>query len=735
MKADTLTLKQVFQKDIRYVVPMFQRPYVWNQTKHWEPLWEDVRTTTERLMRSIHSDETLDAAHAEQATVPHFLGAIVVDQLLAGVVEVDARHVIDGQQRLTTLQLLLDAVQEAVADHGVTREAKLLSKLILNDVDIVSEPDHRFKVWPTNIDRDAFRAAMDDEQDSSQFRGSAVADAHAFFLDQASRWIAEGDDVEDRSKALCTALHGLFQLVVIDLEPHDNAQVIFETLNARGTPLLAADLVKNHVMQAALAKGLNAEDLYEQHWKDFDSPNWRRDVKQGRLIRPRIDMFLDFWLEVQSGNEVPAHDVFPEFRRHLLRSGNNVVGVVTALARDGKVFERLHAPRDHSPEGTFLYRWDAMEAQVITPLLLWLFAHDETELPREQLRLALSSIESFLVRRMVVRLTTKNYNQLFLSLLAAARDGETNAAGTRISEFLAGQTADASYWPDDAEFVRALLSEPLYSRLKRARLRMMLEALEDELRTAKTEDEHVTRNKLTIEHLLPQGWSPEIWPLPKDDEPAAETLRRNVLLHTLGNLTLVTDRLNPDLSNRSWEYKRPRIDQHGVLRLHASFKNATYWGEDEILDRSRLLAELALAVWPRPGGSEVDFNRLADEALNTVAAEVTDRPGTDRADTDPDNGLAWMINEDILAPGEPLMFTEPSRNQTFEATVDGTGAIVLPGGERFWSPSGAAKHCLARNTNGWRRWRVPRLGDRTLWALRKEFQVSTDEDADQDDEM
>ncbi len=728
MKADTLTLKQVFSKDIRYVVPMFQRPYVWNRSKHWEPLWEDVRTTTERYLRLLGAESTVSSVHAEQQTVPHFLGAIVVDQIPTDTLDVEARHVIDGQQRLTTLQLLLDAVQEVLAANGLTRDAKLLAKLILNDEDVVSGSDDRFKVWPTTVDQAAFRAAMDDERDASDHKGIPIADAHRFFYEQADAWLAEGENLEERGSALSTALHGLFQLVVIDLEPHDNAQVIFETLNARGTPLLAADLVKNHVMQEAIAAGLDAEKLYHDHWATFDSPYWRTDVKQGRLTRPRIDMFLDFWLELQAASEVPAHDVFPQFRRHLKDAGSDVVAVMKAIERDGKVYERLHRERDHSADGTFLYRWDALEAQVLTPLLLWLFGQSESDLPPEQRHLALRSLESFLVRRMVGRLSTKNYNLLFLEALAHLKAGSVADAGTRLTEYLAGQTSENRYWPHDPEFAEALLTEPLYSKLKRARLRMILEAIEDDLRSPKTEDEHVTRNKLTIEHLLPQGWTTTTWPLPGEGEAAAESQRRNVLLHTLGNLTLVTSSLNPALSNGPWEQKRPKIDQHGVLLLHGSFKHHEFWGEPEIVNRSTELAERALRIWSRPESNPANVASIAAGVLDRLVPH----PSGATEENDSEVGLMWMLNEEILEPGEELVDHVPSRGVTYEAVLGEDGMLTISTGERFYSPSGAAKHFHGRQVNGWKRWRVPRLGERRLKDLRDEFNTPVEDGGDDD---
>lgn len=724
MKADTLTLKQVFSKDIRYVVPMFQRPYVWNQTKHWEPLWEDIRTTAERLMRAQSDSAMPSSPPFNEAVTPHFLGAIVLDQIPTGVAFIEARHVIDGQQRLTTLQLLLDAVQEVVAAHGAAIDSKTLAKLVLNDTDVITIDDHRFKVWPTNIDRDAFRAAMSDGVDATSFDGTAIADAHRYFAKQATEWICEEGDPALRANVLCTTLHSLFQLVVIDLEPHDNAQVIFETLNARGTPLLAADLVKNHVLQAAVALGLDAEALYEKYWRPFDAPYWRQEIKQGRLVRPRIDQFLNYWLELRSGAEVQAHDVFPSFRR-LLSADENINGMLADLARNGAVFEQLHASPDHSLAGTFLYRWSVLEAQVLTPLLLWLFGQDEVALPRGQLHLALSSIESFLVRRSIVRQTTKNYNVLFLSALSVASSGDTQTAGSRITDFLAGQDADASYWPQDDEFARALVTSPLYKLLKRARLRMLLEAIEDDLRTPKSEDEYVTRGSLTIEHLLPRGWTTESWPLPCVSDVATESETRNVLLHTLGNLTLVSSSLNPSLSNGPWSAKQPKIDEHGILLLHKSFMGSDTWNEDEVLIRGRHLAGLALQIWARPDAVPVDPAQI-------TFGQVDLKPTPGQGGTGQWIALEWMLKEEILDPSEVLVLEGPSMATAFEATLRADGCVIVDNGDVHISPSGAAKHYLGRNSNGWKRWRVPRLGNQRLHDLRESFEAAQDSDTDED---
>ncbi len=255
---------------------------------------------------------------------------------------------------------------------------------------------------------------------------------------------------------------------------------------------------------------------------------------------------------------------------------------------------------------------------------------------------------------------------------------------------------------------------------------MILEALEDDLRSPKTEDEHVARYRLTIEHLLPQGWTEAAWPLPREEEKMAETLRRNRLLHSLGNLTLVTDRLNPELSNGPWGHKRPKIEEHGVLRLHTGFKHEEAWGEEQIVDRSASLAERAVQLWHRPDSQIADFAEIAAGALSSrrgTAESSSSRSGPEGT------GLLELLQEEVLEPGELLEDPVPSKGLTFEATLNEDGTITLSTGERFFTPSGASKHVHGREANGWKRWRVPRLGGQRLSDVRHEFDagVETDE--------
>lgn len=267
MKADTLDFSKLFGADVRYVVPMFQRPYVWEREKQWEPLWQDIVDVVDALMESYERHD--DESDAEHAVPPHFLGAVVLDPLPHGAGRVDARHVIDGQQRLTTLQLLIAAIRTvALRDDRLERHARVFGKLLANDPDLIDddEEDQTYKVWPTKWDRDSFVTAMMGKPGSGR-----VADAYRYFLEAVEGWvqeeIEEGDDLVRTFDALQVAIRSLLKIVVIDLEPNDNAQAIFEVLNARGTELLAVDLIKNLAFRVAETRRENVLWLYETYWQ------------------------------------------------------------------------------------------------------------------------------------------------------------------------------------------------------------------------------------------------------------------------------------------------------------------------------------------------------------------------------------------------------------------------------------------------------------------------------------
>ena len=591
MHTDILTPKDLFQKDVRYTIPPFQRPYVWSQDDQWEPLWEDVRNVAENYLEELERSGN-NGVEAEQKTSPHFLGAVVLKQVPTAAKEIDQREVIDGQQRVTTLQLLLDAIQQICEESDqpyIRRAARRLAKLVTNDEELIEDDKLQiFKLWPTRGDREAFRHAMDNGLAANDFEESLIVQAHEFFKLQARKWLQDAaGPIEFRIDALEAAATSMLQMVVIDLSPQDDPNLIFETLNARGTRLEQSDLIKNFVLS-------QERDRHGDIWGNLDDGWWRREARQGRLLRPRLDMLLNYWLAMRKGAEVSPLGVFNEFRSYV--GDQEVHAVMSEVKQDLMNYREFESTRGRSPEEkSFYYHVNVMQAGVITPVLLLLLSAEEGTRIR-----AFTALESFLVRRMICRRTTKDYNRLVLELANRLRESGLDRADAVTAGFLREQMADARVWPSDQDVAHAMDTSPLYRLLTRGRLRLVLEGVERQLRSSGKAEQPTVPTNLTIEHLMPVGWRKEEWPLPEGVDTDAATYERNTLIHSIGNLTLATQKLNSSMSNAPWKSKRDELQEHSVLLLNNELLTRPIWDEEPILSRSRRVAELVSARWPGP---------------------------------------------------------------------------------------------------------------------------------------
>lgn len=596
MDARTLDIKTIFGQERRHVVPLFQRPYVWERTSQLEPLWEDIRNVADRQL-------------AGQPVRAHFLGAIVLDQVSKPTGEVEVRHVIDGQQRLTTIQLVFEAFADYCKEQGKDKHYAMLQKLVRNDNQFSTDVDEQFKVWPTTQDQDTFRKVMScgspgelrqafGVKHDDGVTDQPIADAYLYFSSAIANWVDSPDGVgsaDSRLDALFRSLREYVRLVVIDLDPNDDAQVIFETLNARGTPLLPADLVKNLLFHRAQIAGASIESLYQKYWKRFDEDGyWREKKGRGHARRARIDTFLQHYLTVKLRDEVPVGHLYVAFREHAASS--KAADVLADIRRYADTFREFEAFEVGSREAFFVKRLSEMDLTTAHPVLLELLTTHSRD--RSQLRSILIDIESFLVRRMVCQLNTRGYNRLFIDLLKVmGEDGGT--ARDRVRAKLLDGKSDSDRWPDDEEVRQAWVNNPLYRGLIRKRTRMLLEAIEHALRTGKTE-KLTFDEKLTVEHLMPQEWQKH-WPLPEargsDDDPEGD---RDRLIHTLGNLTLLTKKLNPSVSNGPWEKKRDQITKHSILRLNNDLAGHEDWNERLIRKRGESMLKSFKETWPRP---------------------------------------------------------------------------------------------------------------------------------------
>ena len=595
MKPDTRTVTQLFELDVRYVVPLYQRPYVWNEEEQWEPLWNDILTLLEH-------QESDDGQHYS-----HFLGALVLDQVTQVPGKIPVYTVIDGQQRLTTLQSLLAAAAHVAAELGAERDADIIRDLVSNNERRASGTE-LLKVWPTNANRMAFQAVMADggpPADREDDPHNRIDEAYAFFQKSVNEWACEveGDERLDRLERLRITVCDLLKVVSITLETDDNAQVIFETLNARGTPLLALDLVKNAVFLEASRQSLDTDVLYEQVWRpQLDDNYWRKERRQGRLNRPIADLFLMHWLTMKVRRLIPATELFKTFRDRILSASlpPKMGDLIPELCRDARTMRSFDSLEPGSVEATFFDRLETLDTSTVIPLVLYLFR--ESAISPDRRRRALRMIESWLVRRMLMGLSAKNYSQQVPLMIGRIASDLEHADEILLDDLRTG-IGQASRWPTDDEIRQQVLGRGLYGYINQARIVMVLAAIEQSLYSNKVEALHVPKN-LSIEHLLPQNWT-EHWPLPSnlsDEDREATEVERNWRLHLLGNLTLTTMPLNAALSNAAWPVKQKGLNKSSKLLLNAQLIEdyPEVFDEKAIDARGASLANSIIAIWPGP---------------------------------------------------------------------------------------------------------------------------------------
>lgn len=674
MKADTNPLKTIFGKEVQYVVPLYQRPYVWREQTHWAPLWEDILSVVRQMPENSDSQEIEIA--------PHFLGAVVLDQQRTSAGSIERRHVIDGQQRLTTLQLLIAAGSRVASEEGFDREGRQLKRLVANEEDYVTDEVDAYKIWPTNVDRRAFASVMtasDGEPLDVDDPFNLIHEAYSYFL---AAFREQLDSLEgDRASWLANVAQSIrnhIQIVIIDLEERDNPQVIFETLNARGTPLLAIDLVKNLLFLRAEKAGQDVERLYKEHWRQLERTYWREELRQGRLTRPRAEIFLMHWLTMKRREETLSHHLYNTFRSLTDEAKQSTASLLEEFANDAKIFEGFDNLVAGTPEHRFFKTLTILDTSTVFPLVLALY---KAPLEEEKRQVAVAALESWLVRRMLCGLTPANYNRFILELLNLIARNE--ASGDQLLlERLTSADAVTNRWPDDAELVEALTHLRFYGRLSQPRLRLVLSAIERELRSSKSETMDLPEN-LTIEHVLPQKWR-ENWPTDPPGDLALEN-ERELRVHRIGNLTLVNGSLNAPMSNAPWSKKRIELDKHSLLMLnrHLVNENPEGWSEDRIDARSHELAAIVAEVWPGPGAAwnaAARHHQLQDHSTGDAAPQ---RPSAeDLIDIYAAPGSAALLRQFL----EEISFWESVSIKVGQAKQDQWRRIYI---HRKGSPYGA----------------------------------------------
>lgn len=626
MDSRTYTVHQIYQDRRQYRVPFYQRSYVWNREEQWEPLWEDIQEKAEIRLQG-------------GKPVPHFMGAVVLEpQKKNSLLGVERHHIIDGQQRLTTLQYVFTALCFALRELDQKVLLHLVENCLVNANPETMEDQEveRFKLWPTFRDREQYVKAMtavDIEKLKERFpdsftRGGTLKkigvnhppalEAICFFREAMLDWAREPGvgPLPERLSALVSAVLTDLAIVCISLGEDDDAQVIFETLNGRGAELHATDLIRNFIFMRA---GTDADELYSTLWSQFEVPLWAEQQKRGRLNRPRLEWFVQTAVQAQTGEEIDVGRLYAGYRRCVegdatLRSAGDQLNFLNRYAGH---YKALVTGTGTSPVAEFGRRMTAWDASPTHPLALRVAVGALS--PEDQSSI-FESIESYLVRRAVCGLSRKNYNKVFAQQLKKFTDSGADGKGFR--RFLAELSGDASRWPSDEEFKKQWIDGAAFpGRLDAAKLRFMFHRLEAAMRSSKSEERVVlSLDDLDIDHILPQTWSSH-WPLTDGSAVTAQDVgdanllaltateltdkakaiaKREAAVPVLGNLTMVHYGVNRSVQNREFAVKRQALFEHSNLQLNRTLIASPSWDEAAIQQRAEMLFEHAVRVWPGP---------------------------------------------------------------------------------------------------------------------------------------
>jgi hypothetical protein len=629
MKSDPFTVQQIFQDRRQYRVPFYQRAYVWTKANQWSRLWEDIRDKADALLQG-------------DDPVAHFMGAVVLEQQQKpGLLGVERLHIIDGQQRLTTLQYVLAALQHILRQLEQPALLPLVDGCLVNgNPDTMEEKEvERFKLWPTFRDRDQFVSGMtatttedfrvrfpDSFTQAKRLKMIGVRhpptlEAIIYFRDSMLEWANDTRDFDlpSRVMALAKAVLTKLKIVCILLDKEDDAQVIFETLNGHGAELHATDLIRNFIFMRA---GSDAADLYKNVWSQFETDLWSEKQSRGRLNRPRLEWFVQSAVQAETGEEIDIGRLYAGYRR-FVDADAELHGAAPQLAllnRYGEHYKALVTGKGSKPIAAFGRRISPWDASTVHPVSLRVAASDLSAAAQNEI---FGCIESYLVRRAICGLSRKNYNKVFAQHLKKLMEADLDPKVFRAA--LAEPMGEASRWPRDEEFRHHWLESAIYpGRLDAAKLRALFHQLETAMRSEKSEEPvPLAMDVLDIDHMLPQSWYP-YWPLadgtkvsyqesqtaaplqfstlPKDQRTTA-ILARQQHIARMGNLTLAQYGVNRSLQNHGFVEKQKAFFDHSHLQLNRAFTKGTAWDEAAIQARGEMLFGFARSIWVSPAAA------------------------------------------------------------------------------------------------------------------------------------
>lgn len=605
MKATEAKLLDFLKRSPQFVIPIYQRTYSWTEPQ-CRQLWEDI----------------LRAGKNEEISA-HFIGSVVyIEKGLYQVSSQSPLLVIDGQQRLTTITLIIEALSRHLGDaeplEGFSAK-KLRNYYLLNPLE---EKEQRYKLLLTQTDKESLLALLNQKPWPVEV-SLRLKENFEFFENQVKRL---GDNLEP----LC---NGIAKLIMVDISlnrDEDNPQLIFESMNSTGRELSQADLIRNYILMGLEPK--HQTRLYDEHWRPMELEFGQEGYGS------HFDWFMRHYLTVKTGDIPKIGDVYEAFKTYALESDIAEKGVdelVSDIHAFGDYYCAMALDKETDKELARAFQdLRELKVDVAYPFLLELY-HDYVNrvLSKTDFLEAVRLVEAYVFRRGVCAIPTNSLNKTFATF------SRTLKKDRYLESVQAHLLNLPSYrrFPRDEEFKRELAVRDLYNFRNRSYWLRRLENFERK--------ERVPVDEYTIEHILPQNenlskkWQEDLGP---DWQRIQETW-----LHTLGNLTLTG--YNAEYSDRPFPEKRDMKGgfKESPLRLNEGLGVLEVWDEAAIQKRAKWLAEQAVNVWRAPflPSDILETYRVKDEKQSTY--NLGDHPHL--TEGSPMRPLFQLFRKEVLA--------------------------------------------------------------------------------------
>lgn len=638
MKTSVQSIGDIFGKDVQWIIPVYQREYEWRSREdktERDPqvprLWDDIKK------------KALARQDGEKPT-PHYFGAIMYSPSNKSALEsmkgVEEHYLVDGQQRITSSQLVLIALREVAAENDLLDMKQEVSEHILNDVEKEDGAflDGCFKIWPSQTDRKIFHdmTAMGFREfrnaaygQFSESTGKPVPQARKIIwaywtlLDKIGGFVKEGKEERDVSPydtldSVLEAFLQEFRMVLIRLdEKEDDAQEIFASLNDLGEPLSPFDLVRNDVFLRARKEGLNTDALHRDHWSFFygDEGFWSKTQGHRRGKISHKDHLINHVVAAETARTINASRVATEYRTYATERTaegkfKSVKDEVTLLRNHAKSYRKLVEHFEYEKDESLQKIAELLDKARFTtfyPLMLWVLSQERGAVPAHEKVSIFNFVETYLVRRIVCDLSTKNYSTIVSSMISSMKkagetgEGPLSALRAHVNDKMRG---DSNKMPHDNQVKYAY--EESVQKYHSGAWCYIFREIEYEKRGRFHQDSVVKVDDLEIEHVMPKKWAKH-WPLSKVEGEDWERVarRRDELVNYPGNWTIVTKPLNASLSNSAWRDKRERLGE-SPLSLNREIASNENWGEEEIERRAKDLADFTCKRWPFKADGSLD---------------------------------------------------------------------------------------------------------------------------------